>query len=62
MTRPSDHDAAKQLTALDANLRNLKDAWEEAPVDKKEKWMARINEALDARLVLMRARDLSPTP
>ena len=51
-----------QITALDANLRNLKDAWEEAPVDKKEKWMARINEALDARLVLMRARDLSPTP
>ena len=47
----------KQLTALDANLRNLKDAWEEAPVDKKEKWMARINEALDARMVLMRERD-----
>ena len=46
-----------QLTALDANLRNLKDAWEEAPVDKKEKWMARINEALDARMVLMRERD-----
>lgn len=46
-----------QITALDANLRNLKDAWEEAPVDKKEKWMARINEALDARLVLMRERD-----
>jgi len=48
---------ADQITALDANLRNLKDAWEEAPVDKKEKWMARINEALDARLVLMRERD-----
>ena len=46
-----------QITALDANLRNLKDAWEEAPVDKKEKWMARINETLDARLVLMRERD-----
>jgi len=46
-----------QLTALDANLRNLKDAWEEAPVDKKEKWMARINEALDARWALMMERD-----
>jgi len=51
-----------QITALDANLRNLKDAWEEAPMGKKEKWMARINEALDARLVLMRARDSLPTP
>ena len=47
----------KQIAQVDEKLRLLREAWMEAAPEKKAHWWAKINAALDERLVLMAERE-----
>jgi len=54
------YDAGANLTyikKIDKNLPILRESWQDASEDKKNKWMKMINEQLDQRLTLMSIRD-----
>ena len=54
------YDAGENLSSIqkiDEKLSILRESWQDAGEDKKNKWMKMINEQLDQRLTLMRIRD-----
>ena len=50
-------DVLSSIKSIDDKLSIAKEGWNDAPVDKKSKWMATINQLLDDRLSLMNMRD-----
>ena len=50
-------DVLASIKSIDDKLSMAKEGWDDAPVDKKSKWMATINQLLDDRLSLMNMRD-----
>ena len=50
-------DVLSSIKSIDDKLSIAKEGWNDAPVDKKSKWMATINQLLDDRLSLMDMRD-----
>lgn len=54
------YDAGENLSSIqkiDEKLSILRESWQDASEDKKNKWMKMINEQLDQRLILMSIRD-----
>jgi hypothetical protein len=54
------YDAGENLSSIqkiDEKLSILRESWQDAGEDKKNKWMKMIDEQLDHRLTLMRIRD-----
>ena len=54
------YDAGENLSSIqkiDEKLSILRESWQDASEDKKNKWMKMINEQLDQRLTLMSIRD-----
>jgi hypothetical protein len=54
------YDAGENLSSIqkiDEKLSILRESWQDASEDKKNKWMKMIDEQLDHRLTLMRIRD-----
>jgi hypothetical protein len=54
------YDAGENLSSIqkiDEKLSILRESWQDAGEDKKNKWMKMINEQLDQRLTLMSIRD-----
>lgn len=54
------YDAGENLSSIqkiDEKLSILRESWQDAGEDKKNKWMKMINEQLDQRLQLMSIRD-----
>lgn len=49
-----------QITQVDEKLSILRESWMDSKEEKKPAWMAKINAALDERIVLMKQRDLTP--
>jgi hypothetical protein len=45
------------IQKIDEKLSILRESWQDAGEDKKNKWMKMINEQLDQRLTLMSIRD-----
>jgi hypothetical protein len=45
------------IRKIDEKLSILRESWQDASEDKKNKWMKMIDEQLDQRLTLMRIRD-----
>ena len=45
------------IRKIDEKLSILRESWQDAGEDKKNKWMKMIDEQLDHRLTLMRIRD-----
>ena len=45
------------IRKIDEKLSILRESWQDAGEDKKNKWMKMIDEQLDQRLTLMRIRD-----
>jgi|688.fasta_scaffold212011_3 hypothetical protein len=45
------------IRKIDEKLSILRESWQDAGEDKKNKWMKMINEELDQRLTLMSIRD-----
>jgi hypothetical protein len=45
------------IRKIDEKLSILRESWQDASEDKKNKWMKMIDEQLDHRLTLMRIRD-----
>lgn len=45
------------IRKIDEKLSILRESWQDASEDKKNKWMKMINEELDQRLTLMSIRD-----
>lgn len=54
--------AIKAIAEIDRNLSLLRESWMDAPAAKKSSWMGMIDQALDARLEHMAARDAEPIP
>lgn len=50
-------DVLTSIKNIDEKLSMAKSAWEDAPIDKKQKWMDQINKLLDDRHDLMVLRD-----
>ena len=50
-------DLLNSIKNIDDKLSTAKEAWQDAPMDKKSKWMDKINALLDDRLDLMTLRD-----
>ena len=53
------YDAGENLSSIqkiDEKLSILRESWQDAGEDKKNKWMKMIDEQLDHRLTLMRIR------
>lgn len=46
-----------QIASIDTTLRTLKEAFDDAPLDKRDKWTEKINRALEERFTLMQIRD-----
>jgi hypothetical protein len=54
------YDAGENISPIqkiDEKLSILRESWQDASEDKKNKWMKMINEQLDQRLTLMSIRD-----
>jgi len=54
------YDAGENISPIqkiDEKLSILRESWQDAGEDKKNKWMKMINEQLDQRLTLMSIRD-----
>jgi hypothetical protein len=54
------YDAGENLSSIqkiDEKLSILRESWQDASEDKKNKWMKMINEQLEQRLTLMSIRD-----
>jgi hypothetical protein len=54
------YDVGENLSSIqkiDEKLSILRESWQDASEDKKNKWMKMINEQLDQRLTLMSIRD-----
>jgi hypothetical protein len=54
------YDAGENLSSIqkiDEKLSILRESWQDAGEDKKNKWMKMITEELDQRLTLMSIRD-----
>lgn len=54
----STNDVLTSIKSIDEKLSMAKEGWIDAPVDKKSKWMATIDQILDDRLSLMEIRDV----
>lgn len=50
-------DVLASIKSIEDKLSIAKEGWNDAPVDKKSKWMVIINQLLDDRLSLMDMRD-----
>lgn len=50
-------DVLTSIKNIDEKLSMAKSAWEDSPVNKKQKWMDQINKLLDGRHDLMVLRD-----
>lgn len=50
-------DVLTSIKNIDEKLSMAKNAWEDSPVNKKQKWMDQINKLLDDRHDLMVLRD-----
>ena len=46
-----------RIEAIDENLKVHREAWLDAPADKKVRWWKKINELIDERLAAMAERD-----
>jgi hypothetical protein len=53
----STEDIVASIKSIDEKLSMARDGYNDAPVDKKDKWMNTINQLLDDRLSLMQIRD-----
>lgn len=48
---------SKQIEQVDEKLSILRESWMDSSVEKKARWMNKINYSLDERLGLMKMRD-----
>jgi len=53
----STEDILASIKSIDEKIAIARDGYNDAPVDKKDKWMNTINQLLDDRLSLMKMRD-----
>ena len=53
-------DPIQQIAQVDEKLKILRESWMDAAPEKKSRWIAKINEALDERSKLMKKRDAIP--
>lgn len=53
----STEDILASIKSIDEKIAIARDGYNDAPVDKKHKWMNTINQLLEDRLCLMQMRD-----